>query len=72
MLLDGARSATRMEQGGVTRGTRATFDFQARDNFELRAGNLQRIFMCLLRAERWPTTPLPPNNYHPPSLVNVH
>ena len=42
MRLDGARSATRKEQEGVTcatRVTRGTFDFQARDNFELRAGN---------------------------------
>ena len=40
MRLDGARSATRKEQEGVTRATRvtrATFDFQARDGFELRA-----------------------------------
>ena len=39
MRLDGARSATRKEPVGVTcatRVTRATFDFQARDNFELR------------------------------------
>ena len=39
MRLDGARSATRREQEGVTcatRVTRGTIDFQARDNFELR------------------------------------
>ena len=39
MRLDGARSATRKEpEGGTctTRVTRVTFDFQARDNFELR------------------------------------
>ena len=49
MRLDGARSATRMEQEGVTcatRVTRGTIDFQARDNFELRAGNLQGNFRC--------------------------
>ena len=41
MRLDGARSATRMEQEGGTcgtRGTRGTFDFQEEDSFELRAG----------------------------------
>ena len=39
MRLDGARSATRVEQEGVTcatRVTRGTIDFQARDNLELR------------------------------------
>ena len=39
MRLDGARSATRMEQEGgtcATRVMRGTIDFQARDNFELR------------------------------------
>jgi len=39
MRLDGARSATRKEPEGVTcatRGTRATFDFQEEDSFELR------------------------------------
>ena len=41
MRLDGARSATRKELVGVTcatRVTRATFDFQEEDSFELRAG----------------------------------
>ena len=86
MRLDGARSATRKEPEGVTcatRVTRGTIDFQARDNLELRAGKAlelavrmrasrQGICKEISGAERWPTTPLPPNNYHPPSLVNVH
>ena len=53
MRLDGARSATRKEQEGgtcATRVTRGTFDFQARDNLELRdkefAGNFKASFRC--------------------------
>ena len=55
MGLDGARSATRRElEGGTcaTRVTRGTFDFQARDNFELRAGNFTRNFKVFSGAER--------------------
>ena len=44
MRLDGARSATRKEQEGVTCATCGTIDFQARDNFELRAGNFTSNF----------------------------
>ena len=47
MRLDGARSATRVEQEGVTcatRVTRGTIDFQARDNFELRDQEFARKF----------------------------
>ena len=47
MGLDGARSATRrwLECGTcATRVTRGTFDFQARDRFELCAGKVQGIF----------------------------
>jgi hypothetical protein len=47
MRLDGARSATRKEQEGVTcatRVTRGTFDFQARDNFELRNEEFTKNF----------------------------
>ena len=47
MWLDGARSATRKEQEGgtcATRVTRATFDFQARDDFELRDEEFARKF----------------------------
>ena len=40
MRLDGARSATRREQGGVTRGTRATFDFQARFSLRMVMGGV--------------------------------
>ena len=43
MWLDGARSATRKEPEGVTR---ATFDFQARDNFELRDKEFARKFQA--------------------------
>ena len=49
MRLDGARSATRVEQEGVTcatRVTRATFDFQARDNLELRDKEFAGNFRC--------------------------
>ena len=71
----------------ATRVTRGTIDFQARDSLELRdeegaracckdesfgTRNLRVPSSHLSGAERWPTTPLPPNNYHPPSLVNVH
>jgi len=52
MWLDGARSATRKEQEGgtcATRVTRGTFDFQARDNFELRAGNFTSNFQSSFR-----------------------
>ena len=41
MRLDGARSATRKELVGVTRGT---IDFQARDNFELRDEEFAKNF----------------------------
>ena len=47
MRLDGARSTTRKEPEGVTRATRVTretFDFQARDNFELRDKEFARKF----------------------------
>jgi hypothetical protein len=47
MRHDGARSATRKEQEGVTCATsvtRGTFDFQARDNFELRDKEFARKF----------------------------
>ena len=44
MRLDGARSTTRKEPEGVTCGTRGTFDFQARDNFELRAREFAKNF----------------------------
>ena len=53
MGLDGARSATRrwLECGTcATRVTRVTFDFQARDRFELHdkefARNFQALFKC--------------------------
>ena len=54
MWPDGARSATRKEQEGVTcatRVTRVTFDFQEEDSLELRSGNLQVISRCLSGAE---------------------
>jgi hypothetical protein len=47
MRLDGARSATRKEQEGGTCATcvtRVIFDFQARDNFELRDKEFARNF----------------------------
>ena len=47
MRLDGARSATRREQEGVTcatRVTRGTIDFQARDSLELRDKEFARKF----------------------------
>ena len=53
MWPDGARSATRKEQEGATcatRVTRATFDFQEGDGFELRSGNLQGIFQVLFKS----------------------
>ena len=47
MRLDGARSATRKEQEGVTcatRVTRVTVDFQDGDGFELRDEEFARNF----------------------------
>ena len=49
MRLDGARSATRKAPKGgtcATRVTRGTFDFQARDNFELRDKEFARKFQA--------------------------
>ena len=40
MRLDGARSATRKEQEGVTCGTRGTFDFQARFSLRMVMGGV--------------------------------
>ena len=54
MRLDGARSATRKEPKGVTcatRVTRGTFDFQARDNFELRDKEFARNFHVAFKRE---------------------
>ena len=53
MRLDGARSATRKEQEGVTcatRVTRGTIDFQARDNFELRDEEGARKFLVAFKS----------------------
>ena len=52
MWLDGARSATRKEQEGVTcatRVTRETFDFQEEDSLELRAENFTSNFKVSFR-----------------------
>ena len=52
MWLDGARSATRKEQEGVTcatRVTRETFDFQEEDSLELRAENFTSNFQSSFR-----------------------